>query len=284
MLQSVSPTHDTHHLRRRQNSLASLTASLHDGKTHLLLAASGSVATIKLPLIIGALTSRHAPATLSIRVLLTPCATRFLAGQSAEQPTVSALHALPGVDGVYGDADEWREPWRRGDGVLHIELRRWAHALVIAPLSANTMAKIAGGLADGLLTSVVRAWDAWGELDVDGEASDQKRRKRKRIIVAPAMNTAMWRHPVTAKHLRVLEQEWGVNSSSSGDSTRDEPSGEAAAVNGSDGVREGWFEVLRPQQKTLVCGDVGDGAMMEWSAIVSIIEDRLDLVAPEEES
>ncbi|KAI5925151.1 flavoprotein [Camillea tinctor] len=282
MLQSISPNHDTHHLRRRQNSLASLTASLHDGKKHLLLAASGSVATIKLPLIVQALTSRHPPSTLSIRLLLTPYATRFLAGQSAEQPTVSALHALPGVDGVYADADEWREPWKRGDGVLHIELRRWAHLLVIAPLSANTMAKIAGGFADGLLTNVVRAWDAWGELDADveeGEGGGSK--EKKRIVVAPAMNTAMWRHPVTAKHLRVLEQEWGVNSTiSSGGANENEPSGETADA----GRRtEGWFEVLRPQQKTLVCGDVGDGAMMEWSAIVPIIEDRLGLVAAGEE-
>lgn len=46
-----------------------------------------------------------------------------------------------------------------GDPVIHIELRRWADALVIAPLSANTLAKMAGGLCDNLLTCVVRAWD-----------------------------------------------------------------------------------------------------------------------------
>lgn len=66
--------------------------------------------------------------------------------------------------------------------------------LVIAPLSANTMAKIVGGFADGILTSVVRAWDAWGELDSDvalpfGETAvangSGRRRQKKRIIVAP---------------------------------------------------------------------------------------------------
>ncbi|KAI1085014.1 flavoprotein [Whalleya microplaca] len=301
MLQAISPAHDAHHLRGRQNSLASLTASLHDNKTHLLLAASGSVATIKLPLIIRAL-SRHTQAspspsppskTLSIRILLTPSASRFLAGQSAEQPTVSALLDLPGVEAVYADADEWRAPWRRGDAILHIELRRWAHVLVVAPLSANTMAKFVGGFADGLLASVVRAWDAWGDLDpveggggageaeAEGEEGGEKgdgsagagagasgngnrnrnRRRRgskKRIIVAPAMNTAMWRHPVTARHLRVLEQEWGVKQD--GDNSDD-----------------GWFQVLRPQQKELACGDVGDGAMMEWTKIVAVIEETLGL-------
>ena len=43
--------------------------------------------------------------------------------------------------------------------MLHIELRRWADVLLLAPLSANTLAKAAGGLCDNLLTCVVRAWD-----------------------------------------------------------------------------------------------------------------------------
>ena len=45
-----------------------------------------------------------------------------------------------------------------GDEVLHIELRRWADALVLAPLSANTLAKAAHGLCDNLLTCVVRSY------------------------------------------------------------------------------------------------------------------------------
>ncbi|KAI1808848.1 flavoprotein [Daldinia bambusicola] len=299
MLQAISSQHDAHHERRRKNSLASLTGSLRDNKVHLLLAASGSVATIKLPLIIESLAQRHSQRDsdkeLSIRVLLTPAASRFLAGQSHEQPTVSSLLSMPCVDGVYVDADEWREPWKRGDAILHIELRRWADLLVIAPLSANTMAKIVGGFADGILTSVVRAWDAWGELDSDlvltnGDqpllnGNRRRRQKKKRIIVAPAMNTAMWRHPVTAKSLRVLEEEWGVNRNSSKapqpstaaeerHAAEEQAQGDETANNDDDG---GWFEVLRPQQKTLACGDVGDGAMMEWKDIVAVIEDRLGL-------
>jgi len=43
--------------------------------------------------------------------------------------------------------------------VTHIELRRWADCFVIAPLSANSLAKLAGGMCDNLLTCVVRAWD-----------------------------------------------------------------------------------------------------------------------------
>ena len=43
--------------------------------------------------------------------------------------------------------------------MLHIEFRKWADVLVVAPLDANTLAKLAGGLCDNLLTCVFRAWD-----------------------------------------------------------------------------------------------------------------------------
>ncbi|KAI9835828.1 MAG: hypothetical protein M1837_003577 [Sclerophora amabilis] len=224
---------------------ASFTAAeyANDGQHHLLLAASGSVAAIKIPNIVQAL-SHHA--NVSIRILFTESAQRFLEGQSAEQPAFESLREAPNVDGIHLDKDEWQKPWIRGDGILHIELRRWAHLLIIAPLSANTMAKVVGGFSDNLLCSVVRAWDTTGEIE--------NTRQKKRIIVAPAMNTAMWRHPITKKQIRVLEEEWGVEV-------------------------DGWIEVLRPVEKELACGDVGDGAMKDWRAIVSVIEERLSLGA-----
>lgn len=96
-------------------------AAIHDGKAHLLLAASGSVASIKLHLIISAL--KHYP-NLSIRVILTKSAVHFFTGQSEEQPTVATLASLPNVDAIHQDEDEWVEPWTRGMNILHIELRR----------------------------------------------------------------------------------------------------------------------------------------------------------------
>jgi phosphopantothenoylcysteine decarboxylase len=141
---------------------ALLSQHLHDGKSHLLLCASGSVATIKIPNIIIALS--HHP-RLSIRLVLTASAAHFLDGQSAEQPSLSALRNLPNVDGIYFDKDEWAEPWVRGGKILHIELRRWADIMVVAPLSANTLAKMAGGLCDNLLLSTMRAWDTTGIID-----------------------------------------------------------------------------------------------------------------------
>ncbi|KAL5353220.1 hypothetical protein V496_00823 [Pseudogymnoascus sp. VKM F-4515 (FW-2607)] len=165
-------------------------AAINDGKTHLLLAASGSVATVKLPSIINAL--KDYP-NLSIRVILTKAAAHFLGGQSSEQPTIAALAALPNVDAVHQDEDEWVAPWTRGAEILHIELRRWAHLLVVAPMSANLLAKITGGLCDNLLTNTIRAWDV--------AASDQKAAS---ILVAPAMNDRMFSHPLTATQLSIL--------------------------------------------------------------------------------
>ncbi|RFU33153.1 hypothetical protein B7463_g3181, partial [Scytalidium lignicola] len=166
-------------------------AAIDDGKLHLLLAASGSVACVKLPSIISAL--KHYP-NLSIRIILTKSATHFFTGQSLEQPTMATLASLPNVDAVHQDEDEWVEPWTRGMNILHIELRRWAHLLVVAPMSANLLAKVTGGLCDNLLTNVIRAWD------IDSSA---------KILIAPAMNDRMFAHPLTAKQLAILgEWEW----------------------------------------------------------------------------
>lgn len=231
---------------------------INDGKRHLLLAATGSVATIKIPNIIQAL-AKHK--NLSIRVIFTESATNFLAGQAEEQPSLASIRKLPNVDGLYRDADEWNQPWTRGASILHIELRRWADLMVIAPLSANALAKISSAFSDNLIYSVARAWDTTGLIDALRPGiplpygADWN---RKGIMVAPAMNTAMWNHPATAKHISVLEGEWSVK-------------------NG------GWFEVLRPMEKELACGDTGSGAMKEWKQIVEAIEERLSLAANQKE-
>ena len=214
-----------------------------DGKHHLLLAASGSVATIKIFPIVQALSTRK---NLSVRLVMTPAAAQFLQGQAPEQPSLEEISKIPNVDGIYYDASEWTPSWTRGAPILHIELRKWADIMIIAPLSANSLAKMASGMSDSLMLSVVRAWDTTGTVDGRGDSS-----KRKKIVVACAMNTAMWKHPVTARHIKVLEEEWG------GD--------------------EGWVEILRPTQKALACGDVGEGAMVAFETIVDLIDERLAL-------
>ena len=214
-----------------------------DGKYHLLLCATGSVATIKLPDICRALARYE---NLSVRIVLSRSAARFLKGQSWEQSEWSGLKWIRNVDEIYVDRDEWKKPWVRGDPILHIELRRWADLMVIAPLSANSLAKLASGMSDNLVTSVARAWDTKGVID-GMRPGLTLRQNKKTIMVAPAMNTAMWQHPVTAQHLQKLGEEWSVD-------------------NG------GWIQMLAPIEKGLACGDVGSGAMREWTEIVRKIE------------
>ncbi|KAI5287301.1 hypothetical protein KEM52_001658 [Ascosphaera acerosa] len=270
--------------------LASECAS--DGKHHVLVAASGSVATIKLPEILRALSRGHG-SRISMRVILTASARNFLLGQSAEQPSLRALRAYDSVDGIYVDEDEWRTPWTRGAGILHIELRRWAHCLLIAPLSANTLAKLTAGICDNLLLSVVRAWDATrgqqraggqqsgGAPDVPSDAPSALRQQTSaaatllqappRIFVAPAMNTCMWEHPLTARQLAVLEGEWGYREDGDGAGQGASAAASAAAAAATAAGPQGWFTVIRPMEKTLACGDVGAGAMEDWRVIVGVV-------------
>ncbi|CEL02472.1 Putative Flavoprotein [Aspergillus calidoustus] len=229
-------------------SLFSAKESLDDGKVHILLAASGSVATIKLPNIAEAL-GLHP--NVSIRIIITQSAEKFLIGQSQEQPALESLRKLPGVDGIYRDEDEWKSPWIRGEPILHIELRKWAHLLVVAPLSANTMAKMTVGIADNLLLSVIRAWDTTGLVDLAFKD------KKPIVFVAPAMNTAMWSHPVTGKQLKILREEWGWSQANN----------------------DGWIYLLNPVEKSLACGDTGNGAMMDWREIVASVEQYTGLTS-----
>ncbi|TAQ90462.1 hypothetical protein B7494_g1184 [Chlorociboria aeruginascens] len=183
----MAPRPETDANERPRGAAEALSAAIQDGKEHLLLAASKFTSHgVTIPLIISALASHR---NLSIRVIVTKSAAHFLAGQTPEQPTLSSVALLPNVDAVYLDEDEWADPWTRHSKILHIELRRWAHLLVIAPMSANLLAKVAGGLCDDLLTCVIRAWN-----------------REHTIIAAPAMNVMMWEHPITARQLANLRE------------------------------------------------------------------------------
>ncbi|XP_060173104.1 probable phosphopantothenoylcysteine decarboxylase [Lycium barbarum] len=142
-------------------------------KPRILLAASGSVAAIKFANLCHCFSE-----WAEVKAVVTKGALHFIDKVS-----------FPKDVAVYTDDDEWSAWNKVGDSVLHIELRRWADIMVIAPLSANTLGKIAGGLCDNLLTCIVRAWDY-----------------DKPFFVAPAMNTFMWNNPFTERHLMTIDE------------------------------------------------------------------------------
>ncbi|KXS14699.1 flavo protein [Gonapodya prolifera JEL478] len=143
----------------------------------LLLATTGSVASIKLPLLIKEI--RQLEPRVELKVVSTDSSTHFLSSDELESLNVPVLR----------DKDEW-DSWKRmGDPVLHIELRNWADAVVVAPLDANTLAKIANGLCDNLLTCVLRAWPA-----------------SLPVVLCPAMNTAMYQNPFTSRHTQTIKE------------------------------------------------------------------------------
>lgn len=181
----------------------------------VLLGATGSVAAIRVPDLYDELRrSGH-----EVRIVATESSTYFF------DPTRVAPRPGGGRDPavVTLDSDEWPgERWERGDPVLHIELRRWADLLLVAPLDAGTLAKFALGICDNCLTCVWRAWD-----------------RARPIVLAPAMNTLMWDHPATSRHLEQIAADM-------------------------DQVH--W---IGPIEKKLACDDVGLGAMAEVAEIVA---------------
>lgn len=144
----------------------------------LLVGVTGSVAAIKTTEVV----QRLLDYGVEVRIVATETGFTFLKkGETKLKKTDCP---------VLRDRDEtWNE---MGDGVLHIELRKWADVFVILPLSANTLAKLSNGICDNLLTCVARAWDY-----------------NKPLALFPAMNTMMWEHPITAKQLKKL-RKWGA--------------------------------------------------------------------------
>jgi len=134
----------------------------------IVLGVSGGIAAYKAPDLVRRLQERGA----AVRVILTPNAARF----------VSAL-SLAAVSNHGVIIEQWGDPER--GGVDHIELARWAELLLIAPATANIIAKLALGIADDALSTYAVA-------------------HRGALMIAPAMNTSMLMHPTVQANLATL--------------------------------------------------------------------------------
>jgi phosphopantothenoylcysteine decarboxylase len=206
---------------------------------------TGSVAAIRTPALYAAMKQ----AGHDVKIVATQAALYFF--DAAALDPANAARPERNRDVVILDEDEWPgrstgQRYERGDRVLHIELRNWANLLLIAPLDANTLAKLANGLCDNCLTCVWRAWDS-----------------ARPVILAPAMNTLMWEHPRTSRHLHDL----GLGPAPAGLDL----DGMVAWINAS----QPRLRVLAPQSKRLACGDVGVGAMAEVADIAAVVQTML---------
>ncbi len=147
--------------------------TLSVGGRRIAFAITGGIAAYKAIDCIRLLTEAEA----EVRVLMTPEATQFV-----RPLTFEALTNHPVTS-------DWLAP--RGGGEVHIELSEWAEALVVAPATANTLAKLAQGVADEIVSGTALA-------------------TRAPLILAPAMNDRMFTHPGTQEHLQVLRQRQAV--------------------------------------------------------------------------
>jgi phosphopantothenoylcysteine decarboxylase/phosphopantothenate--cysteine ligase len=137
---------------------------------HILLGVTGSIAAYKAADLASRLTQQGA----LVDVILTPGAEKFI--------TALTFQSVSGRK-TFSDADLWGGQAH----ILHVGLGRIADLLVIAPCTANTLAKLSHGLADNLLTVSALAMSS-------------------SILVAPAMDAGMFEHPATRENVRILEQ------------------------------------------------------------------------------
>lgn len=172
----------------------------------LLLGVSGGIAVYKAV----ELTSWLRKRGWEVRVVMTENATRFVTPLTFQTMSRHPVHVDPFETGAAG--------------VEHIDLARGCDLVAVVPATANTMAKLANGIADDLLSTTLLA-------------------TRAPVLVAPAMNTAMWEHPATRANLATLQAR-GV-------------------------------QVVMPQASgELACGEEGAGKLAEVEVIAAAIERR----------
>ena len=170
----------------------------------VLLCVCGGIAAYKS----AELVRRLRDAGADVQVAMTDAAQRFVGAQ-----TFQALSHRPVRTSLWDAQAE--------AAMGHLELAGWAQQVVVAPASANTLAKLAHGLADDLVSTLCLATDA-------------------PLLIAPAMNHRMWRHPATRSNIATLL---------------------------SRGVR-----MVGPNDGPLAEGESGPGRMAEPVEIVSALE------------
>lgn len=135
----------------------------------VLLGVTGGIACYKSPEIV----RRLADHGVEVQVVMTQSACEFIKPLVFQAVTGNPVH----LDLLDEDAEA---------GMGHIELARWADVFLIAPATANTIARMTAGIADDLLSTICLATTA-------------------KQVIAPAMNSMMWHHPATSANLETLK-------------------------------------------------------------------------------
>ncbi len=141
---------------------------------HIVLGVTGSIAAYKAAELVRLMINKN----WEVSVVMTQAATRFVG-----ELTFRTLTRRPVVLDMFQETEAWRP--------THIALADWADVLVIAPCTANVMAKLAHGLADDALSATALACQV-------------------PLVVAPAMNEKMWVHPATQENVRILKERGAV--------------------------------------------------------------------------
>lgn len=137
---------------------------------HIVLGVTGSIAAYKA----AELVRRMKALGWDVTVVMTEAATRFVG-----ELTFQTLSRNKVGRDMFADSSDWE--------IEHLAFSEWADAMVIAPCTANVLAKLAHGLADDLLSCTALA-------------------TRAPVVIAPAMNVNMWNHPATQANVRLLRQ------------------------------------------------------------------------------
>lgn len=138
----------------------------------IVLGVTGSIAAYKAVDLASQLTKNGC----AVDAVLTADAQRFIAPLAFK-----TLTRRPVVDDLYAEEEGWKPS--------HVRLADEADLLLIAPATANSLAKLAHGLADDALTCIALALNP-----------------KAKVLMAPAMNGKMWLHPATQENVKILEQ------------------------------------------------------------------------------
>ncbi len=187
---------------------------------NILIGITGGIASYKSCELI----RLFAKARYSVKVMMTEAATKFVSPlvfqELSQNPVYLDMFSLI-----------------KEEKIQHISLSQWAALCVIAPASANTLSKIAYGICDNLLTTVVSALD-----------------KDTKVLLAPAMNENMWKNPIIAENVRKLSAIGEIS-----------PPASRAKQAG----KTGKYLIIPPQKGELACGVYGEGRMPEVKDIYS---------------